>query len=311
MLPKKTSSRSKLKTVNPSSIKKKIVASVANAVKKIFGLKSNSLTKKIAGNRAQQCESYRPAGRFKNQTAKLAKRMPLKAVKNASANKNAAAKNRNLVLAKKTNNAVAVKANAPKAAVGASERPAGRLNAGKLAKKALPPKKKYPSAKDLAILGNSEVRKLLIDLAGENTLAVIRNFEGEITDESLAEKATIKVSEVRAVLNKLHYHNLVEYDRQKDDKTGWYSYYWHLNSDKLESFVNTQLESLNCVADACELGAGEFYHCSKCCEDGKTAYSFDIAMDTAFKCPKCGDGMKYIEPLAQQQKTLVIREIQK
>ena len=63
--------------------------------------------------------------------------------------------------------------------------------------------------------------------------------------------------------------------------------------------MNTQLKSLNCVTDACELGAGEFYYCSKCCEDGKTAYSFDIAMDTAFKCPKCGNGMKYIEPMAQ------------
>ena len=283
MLPKKTSSRSKLKTAKPSSLKRKIVASVANVVKKIFGLKHNSLIKKIAA---------------KNQTAKLAKRMPLKAVKSVSVKKTAAAKNRNLALAKKTNNAVAVK-NALKAAVGASDRPAGRLKVDKLAKKALPPKKKYPSAKDLTILGNGEVRKLLIDLAGENTLAVIRNFEGEITDESLAEKAAIKVSEVRAVLNKLHYHNLVEYDRQKDEKTGWYSYYWHLNSDKLESFVNTQLKSLNCVTDACELGAGEFYHCSKCCEDGKTAYSFDIAMDTAFKCPKCGNGMKYIEPMAQ------------
>jgi len=144
--------------------------------------------------------------------------------------------------------------------------------------------------KALVLLANPTVRQNLIDLAGENTLAVIREFEKEMSDEELARRTKIKVSEVRAVLNKMHCAGLVSYLRNRDKDSGWYSYIWKVNQAKMEALLPSKGGEETTMDDA---DAGEFYIC-KACSPGK-AVPFDRASELLFRCESCGTSLEFLE----------------
>lgn len=139
-----------------------------------------------------------------------------------------------------------------------------------------------------ALLNNADIRQTFINVAGENAIMIIREFRGQMSDDELAMKTKIKVSEVRAVLNKLHSFGLVEYVRHRDKDSGWYSYVWKINSEK----AHTLISSLDVGESATSL-PGEHYHC-QCCS-ATDLFHFDKAYDLSFKCPSCGNGLSYFE----------------
>lgn len=139
------------------------------------------------------------------------------------------------------------------------------------------------------ILSDSYIRQLLIDLAGENALEIVRNFDGKVTDEDLAKKLKLKISDVRATLNKLHNKSLVYYIRQKDSETGWYSYSWVLNRHKIEGWASSHIEQKhNFDSDGIDR-----YFCPGCKLDSLLV--FEEATDCGFRCPKCSKGMEYLD----------------
>lgn len=144
--------------------------------------------------------------------------------------------------------------------------------------------------KSLVLLANPTVRQHLIDLAGENTLAVIREFEKEMSDEELARRTKIKVSEVRAVLNKMHCVGLVNYIRNRDKDSGWYSYIWKVNQAKMEELMPKRGgdETTN------NEDGGEFYVCRAC--SPQKAVPFDKATEVLFRCESCGAPLEFLEP---------------
>lgn len=137
------------------------------------------------------------------------------------------------------------------------------------------------------IVEQARLRKYLVEIAGENAIDVLQEFSIGMSDEELAKRTKIRVSEVRAVLNKLHGEGLVNYTRSRDKKTGWFSYVWWVNERRGETLLARQEQTV-------VLPEGqEFYFCGQC-EDGR-AYPFEAATDISFKCPKCGGLLKYLE----------------
>ncbi len=148
-----------------------------------------------------------------------------------------------------------------------------------------------PDPKDVekitTILADSRVRQMLIELGGENALAIIRNFYGNHSDEEMAKKLKLKISDVRATLNKLHNEGLVNYIREKDSDTGWYSYSWSLNLMRMERWAGAQSLKIGDLVDS------QYYFCPACGESSIT--NFDSAAEDDFRCERCNRLLDFID----------------
>lgn len=143
--------------------------------------------------------------------------------------------------------------------------------------------------KVLGILGDAFVRQTLIEVGGENALAIVRNFYGDSSDEELAKKLKIKISDVRATLNRLHNEGLVNYIRQKDSETGWYSYSWSLNHERMEKWATIQASRLDMVGG----NGGEYYFCAAC--GAATITNFETAASGDFRCERCNKLLEFLD----------------
>jgi transcription factor E len=140
------------------------------------------------------------------------------------------------------------------------------------------------------ILGDAAVRQMLIDIGGENALAIIRNFYSNHSDEELAKKLKIKISDVRATLNKLHNEGLVNYMREKDSETGWYSYSWSLNQERMQKWADTTTDKLHSICDG---NGGEYYFCPSC--GMSSIIDFESASNWEFRCERCNRMLEFID----------------
>ena len=96
----------------------------------------------------------------------------------------------------------------------------------------------YSKLARLAVLASAEARQKLIEVGGENTIDIIREFDRDMSDEELARKTGVKTSEVRVVLNRLHSCGLFTYPRVRDRDSGWYSYIWKMSEGRLKDFAD-------------------------------------------------------------------------
>lgn len=167
----------------------------------------------------------------------------------------------------------------------------------KQSKKAKPkPQEKAPQPRPrlnkevLGMLSNARVRHLLVDSAGENALEIIKSFSTDLSDEDLAKKLKIKISDIRSTLNHLHNLGVVQYRRHKDSETGWFSYYWSLNVIKMKSWVEEQLSTSSLPDD---IETSEYYFCNRC--GPGAVYSFVSATDYSFRCPNCAAALAFLD----------------
>jgi len=141
-------------------------------------------------------------------------------------------------------------------------------------------------------LSNRVVQEYLTSNFGENAVKVIKAASGEITDDALAEKCKLKVSEIRRVLNKLHNTRLAAYTRSKDKDTGWYSYLWKVDLSSvyqvLDKTMQTEIDSLNQKFE--ESTTVFSYYCPKCSKNN--VIEFESASNLAFKCPNCKKNLR-------------------
>ena len=149
----------------------------------------------------------------------------------------------------------------------------------------------YSKAARYAVLANAQARQKLIEMGGENTISVIREFDRDMSDEELAHKTMIKASDVRVVLNRLHSQGLFTYTRVRDRDSGWYTYIWKLRDDRLKDFVGefTVQRDEGSVIDI----SGDAYFCPACGPNQLVA--FDKASEGQFKCSSCGADMEFFE----------------
>jgi|YelNatPaOPRAMG01_1025707.scaffolds.fasta_scaffold10466_2 transcription initiation factor TFIIE subunit alpha len=145
----------------------------------------------------------------------------------------------------------------------------------------------------IEMLKRPNVRKLFIDVGGENAMEIIRLLTQYGEDEKIAEKLRVKVSDVRSVLNKFHNEGIVSYERTKDEETGWYYYNWRLNIERLNAWIEERMNADREFVLA-KIREGEHYFCPKC-KDIEMLMKFEEAADYNFKCPKCKTPMELLD----------------
>jgi len=170
-----------------------------------------------------------------------------------------------------------------------SENPGKVAKPVKLVNPEKPERVPNPNSK---ILSNKFVQDYLSMRLGENSVRIIKAANTEMTDEALATKCKLKVSEIRSLLNKLHNLRLADYTRTKDKDTGWYSYIWKVNLDGiyavLEGAMHDEMKSLETKLD--ESTTIFSFYCPKCSKENKI--DFNTATQIEFKCPNCRRQLK-------------------
>ncbi|MFX0067870.1 MAG: transcription factor E [Promethearchaeota archaeon] len=131
-----------------------------------------------------------------------------------------------------------------------------------------------------------------LDNSTSTDILNILNGTEEVTDEELAEKSGMRLNIVRKILYKLYDNRLASYRRVRDKNTGWFVYFWKLNPERIFTLVRKKKTLV--LQHLRERLAYEkentFYRCD---EDNNSRFTFDEAMEIAFRCPKCGGPLKH------------------
>ncbi len=124
------------------------------------------------------------------------------------------------------------------------------------------------------------------EVAGKEGLKIVSCIGcEEVTDEKIEKQTKMKIAEIRSVLNHLHSYGLVEYKREKNLQTGWFTYTWKLNTNRaLQNFVTIKKREYKQYKARLENGDGaQIYKCSKNCG----GIEFEKAIEYSFRCPDC------------------------
>jgi transcription initiation factor TFIIE subunit alpha len=131
------------------------------------------------------------------------------------------------------------------------------------------------------------VRDILADSLSKDHVRIIDKLDKPQYDEDIAAELRVKATIVRTLLNELHAASLVEYDRFKNKKTGWYTYLWKRREDKINEYVRNHLQDkLGQLHKRLEDEKQSVQFGCKC-----SCRPFEEAVDMQFKCPSCGESL--------------------
>jgi len=137
---------------------------------------------------------------------------------------------------------------------------------------------------------DEELIKIANLFGGEEAITVVKSLKklGEGTDEIIANDCTIRLNTVRKVLYKLYDHGLVSCTRVRDEKTGWFIFYWRLQPDQLDAFIRSRKKrALDKLKQRLDFERSHnFFICKT---DSEVRVTFEDAMESSFKCSKCGN----------------------
>ncbi|MBN2067412.1 MAG: hypothetical protein JW744_03020 [Candidatus Diapherotrites archaeon] len=136
-------------------------------------------------------------------------------------------------------------------------------------------------------------QNFLKKVAGDPSVQLVRICERKgkrTTDEELAKKMKMKVTEVRTILNRLHYRGIAHYQKTKNKKTGWYNYTWEIKSKRiLELLLEEQKEAIEKLKTTQSFEKTyTYFTCKRNC----TSVPFEVAAEFQFKCPECNSTME-------------------
>jgi transcription factor E len=136
--------------------------------------------------------------------------------------------------------------------------------------------------------GTNAVFNVLSESMSQEHITIIKKLSEPKRDEELATELNVKETVVRTLLNDLHMKSLVEYERTKNKKTGWYTYTWRKRDDKIaeyiQMYIQTKIDGLNRDVDAEKNGS--LFKCS--CSQ----VNLESAMESNFVCPQCDEPYK-------------------
>lgn len=165
---------------------------------------------------------------------------------------------------------------------------------------------KYVEVVPVARRKDKELIEIAMDIGGEEAVEVVKALEKmkEATDEELAEKTGIRVNTVRRILYQLNDQGLADFKRIRDPETGWYYYYWRLETKRLPEVIRAKkMAELKKLKEMLEEETSEIYYW--CGEEGHPRLTFDEAMEYEFQCPICG------KMLMQYDNSRIVEELKK
>lgn len=134
--------------------------------------------------------------------------------------------------------------------------------------------------------------RILNRVAGEHGAEVAQVLieNGEATDEDIANEIDVRLNLVRKILYDLYDNQVVDYRRTRDEETGWYIYYWHMEPERaLELMDENKQTLLNKLKNRLEHEESTMFFK---CENDHPRVEFDEAVESGFECQKCGEPLK-------------------
>lgn len=156
-----------------------------------------------------------------------------------------------------------------------------------------------------------QIHAYALEVCGDRGLKVAQTVGEGATDEKIEKKTKFKVAEIRAVLNQLHEHGIVEYTREKNLENGWFTYTWRINPDRaMRNFLSAKKnQHQRLMRQMAGEEAKLFYSCRKKC----MRVAFDDAMESNFRCPECRGKLRFAsndnELKALKQKISALEQI--
>jgi len=144
----------------------------------------------------------------------------------------------------------------------------------------------------MLISDNPLVKEYFRKMIGEEGLKIMENLpEREITDEEIAGLTDTKLTFVRKVLYRLYENRIAEYRTERDDISGWITYWWSFNRDKVKKLMEEETDGeLRGLRKKLEYERrGVFYQCS--CQ----RVAFEEAVEKAFWCEECESNFDYFD----------------
>jgi transcription initiation factor TFIIE subunit alpha len=144
------------------------------------------------------------------------------------------------------------------------------------------------------LLEDPVIQKYLHELVGPKGMPVAAAPpDGEVTDEELAEELGLELNDVRRALFILYENDLASYRRLRDEDSGWLTYLWTFEYEKIPEQLEEEMERLLAALQArhnYEL-ENEFYLCEQC----GIRFEFGEGMEWGFECPECGSSLDAME----------------
>lgn len=130
---------------------------------------------------------------------------------------------------------------------------------------------------------------LVEDLAGEGNGRIVEVLynKKDVNEFLISKKMELTVNQVRNILYKLSNFGLVSFIRKKDNRKGWYIYYWTLNTEKslalIESYLQNKTKELQ---EALEKRENDRYYVCPSCGIEVTE---PVALEQDFVCDECAE----------------------
>lgn len=149
------------------------------------------------------------------------------------------------------------------------------------------------------------------NLLGDEALKILKTLLSEnkdLTEDEISEKTGFAKNITRKNLYLLQEYRLVSYKRIKNRETGWYYYYWRVNTDELPLvLIELKKDILSKLKQKAEklASGGSSYVCPSC----NRKYTFNEAFDREFTCDFCNTELVYVEvnPFAEQLNKVIRR----
>ncbi len=134
--------------------------------------------------------------------------------------------------------------------------------------------------------------ELIQELAGKPGVKIVRSIPvAGATDSQIESTTKEKMADIRKILNVLHNYGAVEYTREKNMSSGWYTYTWKKTEARaIQNLLLVRKREFNSLKQKLS-GDGEnsfIYACSREC----APLAFSEAAENNFSCPHCKNGLK-------------------
>jgi transcription initiation factor TFIIE subunit alpha len=149
------------------------------------------------------------------------------------------------------------------------------------------------------------LERVVEDVIGKSATKIVDILAGkkDVNEFLIAKKLELTINQTRNILYKFSDYGLISSIRKKDNKKGWYIYYWTLNTSKSLNFLENKLKKeLKSLEDKLKSRKQKNYYFCEVCE---IEVNEENALTNNFICPECGGVYSSLD------NTKIIQEIEK
>lgn len=147
--------------------------------------------------------------------------------------------------------------------------------------------------------------EIVVSIVGKDVgpIAGLLNSRKHVNEFTIAKKLEITINQTRNILYKISDYGLVSFERQKDKKKGWYTYFWRFEILKCLEYLRMNLvKRREQFENQIQRREEKNYYI---CEDCNIECSEDEALLQEFTCDECG------ELFTQKDNSLLLKGMKK